>query len=435
MAVDGAHPSPSPGSEPGLPLAAYDAESLARCWRGASAYCLTAAILLLTFAALDRTRFPDAAATLLLVRALGAAALGFLLVLLQTRFGVRHARALGVVAAALMGAIEQLLALAAEGALQGRPLVTLGAESQINLGATFAMLGVAVLIPWSPVWSAFASLLVIGEYVAAAVITGRATGPPFDDKLMLFASAGVVAVVITAVLEQRRWREFFQTWALAAAHREAREREKRYRSVVETAGSVIIVLTPQGSVTEFNREAERVLGWPQAAAVGRDLLTSFVAETSRATVAADVRKALAGEATHAFEAQMLARDGGERVMACGTTRLVDDDGRAVGVLLCAQDVSERKRVEEALRESEARLRAVIDEAPVVLFALDRAGTITFSGGKGLARLGLEPGQRVGESIGDLLAQTFAPAKAYFERAFAGEPVAWTGSLGDATFEC
>src|SRR5436305_96291 len=201
MAVDGAHPSPYPGPEPGPPLAAYDAESLARCWRGASAYCLTAAILLLTFAALDRTRFPDAAATLLLVRALGAAALGFLLVLLQTRFGVRHARALGVVAAALMGAIEQLLALG-----------------------------------------------------------------------------------------------------------------------------------PAGSITEFNREAERVLGWPQAAAVGRDLLTSFVAEGSRATVATDIGKALAGEPTGAFEARMLARDGSERVMACGTRRLVDDDGGAVGVV-------------------------------------------------------------------------------------------------------
>jgi len=432
MAVD---PTPAPGPEPGPqaarpPLAAYDAESLARCRRGTAAYCLTAGILLLTFGALDRTRFPDAMGALLLVRGAGAAALGVLLALLRTPLGARRPRALGVVAAATLGAIEQLLALAAEGGPQG----STGAGSPINLGTTFAILGAAVLIPWSPVWSAFASLLVVGEYVGAAVLMGRAAEPFFGDQLMLFLSAGVVAVVITAVLQRRRWREFLQTWALAAAHREAREREKRYRSVVETAGSVIIVLTPQGSVTEFNREAERVLGWPQAAAVGRDLLTSFVAETSRATVAADVRKALAGEATHAFEAGMLARDGSARVMACGTTRLVDADGRPVGVVLCAQDVSERKQVEEALRESEARLRAVIDEAPVVLFAVDGTGTITFSGGRGLARLGLEPGEHGGQQIGDALARTFAPAK-LFDRAFAGEPVAWTSSFGDATFEC
>src|SRR5438552_8307617 len=433
MAGDGVQPTPSPGPEPGPqpagpPLAAYDADSLARCRRGAGAYCLAAGMLLLIFGALDRTRFPGATGALLFVRGAGAAALGLLLALLRTRLGARHPRALGVVAAATTGAIEQVLALAAEGGVQG-------AESPINLGTTFAMLGVAVLIPWSPVWSAFACVLVIGEYVGTAALMGRAAGPLFVDSLTLFLSAGVVAVLITAVLQRRRWREFLQTWALTAAHREAREREKRYRSVVETAGSVIIVLTPGGSVTEFNREAERVLGWPPAAAVGRDLLTSFVAETSRATVAADVRKALAGEATHAFEVHMLARDGSERVMACGTTRLVDDDGRPVGVVLCAQDVSERKRVEEALRESEARLRAVIDGAPVALFAVDGAGTITFSGGRGLARLGLEPGERGGQRIVDALARTFAPAKHYFDRAFAGEPVAWTGSLGDATFEC
>jgi len=353
MAVDGVQPTPSPGPEPGpqpapSPLAAYDAESLARCRRGAGAYCLAAGMLLLIFGALDRTRFPGATGALLFVRGAGAAALGLLLALLRTRLGARHPRALGIVAAATTGAIEQVLSLAAEGGVQG-------AESPINLGTTFAMLGAAVLIPWSPVWSAFACMLVVGEYVVTAVGTGRAAGLLFDDKLTLFVAVGVVAVVISAVLQRRRWREFLQTWALAAAHREAREREKRYRSVVETAGSIIVVLAPGGSVTEFNREAERVLGWSQAAAVGRDFLPSFVTQASRATVAADIRMALAGEPTHAFEARWLARDGGERVMACGTTRLVDDDGRAVGVLLCAQDVSERKQAEDARLALERRL--------------------------------------------------------------------------------
>src|SRR3989454_81763 len=336
-------------------------------------------MLLLAFGALDRTRFPGATGALLLVRGAGATVLGLLLVLLRTRLGARHPRALGVVAAATTGAIEQVLALAAEGGVQG-------AESPINRGTTFAMLGAAVLIPWSPVWSAFACVLVVGEYVGTAIGTGRAAGLLFSAKLTLFVAAGIVAVVITAVLERRRWREFLRTWALAAVHREAREREKRYRSVVETAGSIIVVLAPQGSVTEFNREAERVLGWSQEAAVGQDFLSSFVTEASRATVSADIRMALAGEPTRAFEARLLARDGSERVMACGTTRLVDDDGRAVagepvawtgslgdatfecrlmpiaddrggpaGIIGLAIDVSERKQAEDGRLALERRL--------------------------------------------------------------------------------
>src|SRR5204862_7066550 len=114
------------------------------------------------------------------------------------------------------------------------------------------------------------------------------------------------------------------TRALAAENGEAREGEIRYRAVRETARSISVVLAPQGSVTEFNREAERVLGWSQEAAVGRDFLSSFVTQASRTTVVADIRMALAGEPTRAFEARWLARDGSERVMACGTTRLVDD---------------------------------------------------------------------------------------------------------------
>jgi PAS domain S-box-containing protein len=66
-----------------------------------------------------------------------------------------------------------------------------------------------------------------------------------------------------------------------------------------------------------------------------------------------------------------------------------------------QEIVERQQVEAALRASELKLRAVISNAPVILYALDRDGVFTLSEGKGLALLGLQPGQVVGHSVFDL----------------------------------
>ncbi len=58
-------------------------------------------------------------------------------------------------------------------------------------------------------------------------------------------------------------------------------------------------------------------------------------------------------------------------------------------------------VYQELAATEARLRAVVANAPVVLFSIDRAGVFTLSEGKGLKPLGLRPGEAVGRSIYDL----------------------------------
>lgn len=56
---------------------------------------------------------------------------------------------------------------------------------------------------------------------------------------------------------------------------------------------------------------------------------------------------------------------------------------------------------ERLRASEGRLHAVLNAAPVVLFAADAAGVLTFSEGRELAALGLQPGELVGRSIAEI----------------------------------
>ena len=68
------------------------------------------------------------------------------------------------------------------------------------------------------------------------------------------------------------------------------------------------------------------------------------------------------------------------------------------------ELEQRLQVQRQLRESEARLRAIIDSAPIVLFAIDREGVITFSAGVGPDPLGKKPGEALGWSAADLFVE-------------------------------
>ena len=109
------------------------------------------------------------------------------------------------------------------------------------------------------------------------------------------------------------------------------------------------------------------------------------------------------------------------------------DGAAVGIEGIARDVSERMRAERALRESDERLRTLVANAPVVLFAIDREGVFTIVEGRGLSGLGLRAGQDVGRSVFDAYRDVPEVIDAA-RRALAGESFTATVELAGLTFE-
>jgi PAS domain S-box-containing protein len=140
--------------------------------------------------------------------------------------------------------------------------------------------------------------------------------------------------------------------------------------------------------------------------------------------------------------------GGALVVAGATigSRVVDNLlvlGATSGLAVVTTAMLERRRRSGfasawALGESEARLKTVIANAPVVLFAMDRAGVFTFSDGKGLARIGLVPGELVGRHFSEVVSALGTDEPRYdelLERAQGGEAVTWVGSVGEAVFEC
>ncbi|MEI2782839.1 MAG: hypothetical protein V9H25_16945 [Candidatus Competibacter sp.] len=89
--------------------------------------------------------------------------------------------------------------------------------------------------------------------------------------------------------------------------------------------------------------------------------------------------------------------------------------------------------ERDLATSEARFRSVIGNAPVVLFQLDEHGIFTFSEGKGLAGIGLAPGEAVGQSVFELY-RDYPEICDYARRAIGGEASQFTAQIGKTFFD-
>ncbi|MCS6925450.1 MAG: PAS domain S-box protein [Candidatus Binatia bacterium] len=206
-----------------------------------------------------------------------------------------------------------------------------------------------------------------------------------------------------------------------------------YRLFFENAYDGILCLTAEGIITSVNRGYEELTGWSREQVLGRHY-SQFVTPASVALVEERTRRLRAGERVASVYEQEFIRPDGGVVLAEARTRFIrDSQGQPLGVLAILRDITERKRMERALRESEERMRIVLRNAPIVLFAVDRDGIFILSEGKGLQALGFAPGEVVGQSIFTVY-QRRPEIGANIRRALAGEEFTTTVGWDGLSFE-
>jgi PAS domain S-box-containing protein len=134
---------------------------------------------------------------------------------------------------------------------------------------------------------------------------------------------------------------------------ELEESRRRYESVLNDVGAVIVRLDAQGRVSYVNRAWTELTGIPADEMIGKDAL-HHVHPDDRATAARHMADALSDDGT-VREVRFLARDGRERWMEVKGRALFGEDGSINGFAGTMHDVTERRR--DALNAQSARDRA------------------------------------------------------------------------------
>ena len=160
------------------------------------------------------------------------------------------------------------------------------------------------------------------------------------------------------------------------SERALRESEEKLRTMFESMMEGVLVTDLQGNIVEVNNSAAQMARSSREGLIGRSVF-EFMAEEHRASAAEELAKALAeGTTRKELEYDFLAADGSRIEAEFSASLLCDSEGNPSGIIGIARDVTERKRMEDALRESEEKLRTMFESIGDAITVTDLEGKIT-----------------------------------------------------------
>ena len=177
--------------------------------------------------------------------------------------------------------------------------------------------------------------------------------------------------------------------------------EHKYRKLVETSQDIIWAIDQDNRFTFVNDAVRSTHGYEPEEMIGRpftDFQTPLMGERDR-LVAAEV---LEGGEFQQYETEHLRKDGTPLTLSFNAVPLRGPDGEVIGSTGTARDVTEQKRVEDAVASKHRQLQSIIDNSPLVIYAKDAGHRYLLANRELEVQLGLPPGGAVGRTDFELL---------------------------------
>ena len=154
----------------------------------------------------------------------------------------------------------------------------------------------------------------------------------------------------------------------------ALESQKRLsQQYLEVAGIMFIAFNKKQEVTLINPKGCEILGYREEEILGKNWFENFLASDNIQEVKQVFDQIISGDIkpVEYFENPILRKDGTTRLIAWHNSILRDDSGNIMGVLCSGEDITQRNRAEEALKESEEKYRHLFESGLDAYFFLEK----------------------------------------------------------------
>ncbi len=203
------------------------------------------------------------------------------------------------------------------------------------------------------------------------------------------------------------------------AEQALRESEERHRLLFENAGAGIGYFTLEGEVISFNERAAQYMGGKPEDFSGQTMHEMYGVEAGEGYLQR-IREAVQGSGSQTYE-DFCRLPYGDLWMLTTFTRVLDPDGKTIGVQVISNDITSRKQAELERQKNERLLQTIADNYPnSYLSIIHKDLTIGFTTGQEFKTLGLDPASFIGLSLEEVFGDQTEVVRQHYLETFQGK---------------
>lgn len=195
--------------------------------------------------------------------------------------------------------------------------------------------------------------------------------------------------------------------------------EEQFRAIVETTPSLLLIYDAESKIAYVSPNCKKITGYTQKELQRKGTRWVHKDDISRVNEVFE-RTFHEGEGAKDFEYRAVKKNGELWCALSSCVPLRDSEGTITGILMQTIDITERKKAEEALRQSEERYHAVVENSVDEIMMLDKDGRYLAINTRAAASFGFKPKEMANKTLWELLPNEqaddlFEPCKKVFDK--------------------